>query len=81
MKQEFILSQVPAKPTVVVNGEPVEWYFADIPVWPTNRLIRFIHRRILKRPPLHYEKSKSVVTLKSAPPAGSVVMTAYTVEM
>ena len=69
------------KPTIYVNGKPVEWDFADVPIWPTNRLIRFIHRRVLKRPPLRYEKSKSVVVLTSAPSAGSVVTMTYPVEM
>lgn len=67
---EFDLGGTSADPVVLVNGKPVKWTFVFVPVWPSNRIIRFIHRRILRRPPLRFRQT-SAVRLEQIPPAGS----------
>lgn len=68
-------------PRVYVNGAEVSYSFGKTPVWPKNRFIRYVHRRILKRPPLGYTPNRSVVVLDTPPPAGTVVFISYPVDL
>lgn len=71
---EVPLELTPSTPKVYVNGVETNWHVGKVAVWPTNRFARFIHRRILKRPPLRYIDDVSLIQLDRAPSGHVVVM-------